>query len=1554
MESAGASIESHAAGLVSMVVRIDPMDPIWRLGFDSADEEPELSSAVQGMDSADEEPQCRSAFQDLLRRMGFDFADEEPELSSAFQGMDSSDEEPELSSAFQGMDSSDEEPELPSAFQGMDSSDEEPEFPSAVQDLLRRLEGNDEPIESFPELWVPEFRDFYPKRASLSNIRGWRSKVRLRVLEAIGNCNTLQHLNVNEICGGNISRLTASEWEIVLRGFRYSTDSILVHTLKWNSDAEVENLCSQLGQLLNSSGVADLRIMYNRLSARCFLNLASGLRGNSESNLKSLTLSGACEDSSAVKHVADIINSATRLEWLHLGFIDAMEEETVGILSQALIRSSSLKGLGLERVDWGAALLLKAFAGDDGNRSIESLWLRNLHKLGGCLRELLTSNPSLKVILDDSRMSREEWHQLGEVIRDNAIATNLLVRFYFDSVRDYWQSIEALVCGASSDVKDPKLELELSFGVPNDRHWMLSLNLLGRVLRGDIKSLTSFSLTGMHCPTSGSNQDRPESILPMIGQSGETSVLKRLVVTVKSDDVWKGIWKDLLSCLRENTSLTHLDLSSSELHEEMFRDLMGLLQVNLTMEEIDVSHTSWHKDGKAAQIQESLKQNEKRAVYMAVLREAKLTFGDAKAGRLFLCGSPRAGKTKLRQTLMRIVQGKSWLGNKWDELWRTRGIEVEFLQNNDKGQISIWDLAGQRVFRTLQSVLFPQTSNFCIFLFVYSHFCEKTSLDKSETCFLTELEEWLSFITSNSRITGHNRPQVLVVISHKDKAKSSSLTWANSIVSKLIKRFAKFVDLHPIQECFHVDARKKKQVVPLKNHIFEIFKKLLSEKSPRVPQLCTQLSSLLITSTKENRSCPLWSFQEFQNFCDSSLAQFIPSSSALTVDHSSLMNSILSYLNDVGSIVYIRNLDYIIINPNWLTNILLGELVALGQDFQAQESGSSDKTMSPNSYTSKNGFVSESVFARLVEEFLRKQPREQKGVDREMLENILINLDLCFKLEDTSQYFIPSFIPEHASMEEQNYQQGAHVESMAWRTRSKTSLFVGIRILCQDGRTMSLTAAFFPCFQMFMRRKLISEMHVSKENVTCSRHYLGLFLDGHQIYVQQGTSHKYVDVLMLCSKHKSREGALKYLVKHVVQELISFCASPKGCPGVALVLGVIQTLCVEMLIPCHLRGAILIEELKSEFICSIKDKLEDIPLDKSHLEKEEELFNYEHGWPPIQGHTTEVVFERARDLLWESDVEVVVNEIQDKQMQQLESLRQASNKVKNDLDHIYLANENMVSDSNLPHMKDSNPTSFISQASTSVDTCSGVENKIDQILQMFHGLDERLRSVENIVQRLDIKMEQILLLQRKLQPTMSAFMSEVDNINGYSQSLRQARFPKRPYVTDDVGIFCRMSAVLHVGITVRLHLMCESVTGFHRVQDQEGLKVRLDGENCGWIGKTIKISFKVMYYAAKAGLDVTLGLGQAIPDWEDFKSDIVELDGLSDHDRRAFLKGGDSKELREAWLRIQQTLTPQLQDRYSAIFKLYQVKYVRLELGGHAWVCEECMVKGLRSGILTY
>ncbi|OAE25345.1 hypothetical protein AXG93_4620s1600 [Marchantia polymorpha subsp. ruderalis] len=1469
--------------------------------------------------------------------------------------MDSAEEEPEESSGSSSEESS--------GFSSEESSEE-------VEDFIRRLEGKGKPITQL-------------KYGSFWTRLGPRSQMRLRVLKAIGNCNTLEYLDVASICGGHISTLTASEWDVVLSGFRCSNvlRVIRISALKWSSDEEVERLCLELGRILNTSTVAELEISFCRLSARCFLNLASEMRGTSESKLQQLVLHNvAWTDSSAWKHVAAIINSATRLETLSLGnsyfYMPKwdMDEEFVRTISEAINQRSSLKKLTLSggKRSGASDLLRKVFTNgnrsqhdDDGNRSIEHLEMCDMAVLGNCVRDIFICKELRlkKVTFEAIEMTREEWRVVGESIRVNTtVKTIEMLNLRF------WEDLEDVACAASSDDKDPIMEVSLQT-LWSHRHWvdaLAPLNFVGKVLRGEIKSIKSLEYVEIMKRFSDTDnfQERLESIFPM-NRTSDSSVLKSLSLPAQSLENFheeQMLWKQLFLFLRGNTTLTHLTLADSwglewppqePASEELFRDLMSLLQVNLSLQEIDVSKTSWAEYGKAAQIQEALQQNKKRAEYMSVFREAKLEFGHARAGRLFLCGSPRAGKTQLRRTFMKIVQNRSWL---WDKLkWRTRGIEVEFFKTNDESQISIWDLGGQGIFRTLQNVLFSPTSNFCVFIFVYSPFPEK-----EDSCLEAELEEWLSFISSSTSVTGHNRPQVLVVISHKDKTKFTSLEWACSIVNNLTKRFAKFVDLHPIQEIFYVDARKKEQVIFLKDHIFETFKKMLSEKSPLVPQLCSELSSRLVTKTKENRSFPLWSSKEFNEFCAPSLKKFIPISLPHTDDHSRILKSIISYLNDVGSIVSIPNLDYIVVDPNWLTNTLLGELVALGQNFHARRSRSSRKRISRYLYKSPDGFVTESVFARLIEEFLGKQPHGARGVDRELIENILINLDLCFKLEDSSQYFIPSFIPEHPSKEEQKHQERAHVMPMAWETLDENPKFVGIRVQCQDARTMSLTAAFFPCFQMFMRRKLISEMHVSKETVTCSRNYLQLFLDGHEIYVEQETSHKYLDVRMLCSKYKSREESLKYLMKNVVQELISFCASPKGCPGVALVLGVIQTICVEKRIPTHLRGAILIEDLKSDFIHSIEDKLEGILLDISHLEKEDEFFNYEHPWPLIEGHTTQRTFERARELLGESNVEAVVeavrNMIRQKRMQQLESLGQGLDCVNNDLVHSHAEDENMDSKSNFPDMKDNNrPSSRCSsRESTIVEDRSTqlIMSKIDQVEgNLVQRMDEGLRSVVSGVRQLENKVGQIITLQQELQSTLNDFNSKVDSMIQYSESLKQARTPKRPYVTNDVGVLYKLSAGLHFGTTVRLHLMCESITEpeFHMVKDQEGLKIRLDWEDCKWIRKTVEIMYKVMYYAAKAGLAKTVQLGQAIPDWADLTSDIVKLVSISNEDRRAVLKGGE-KELQEAWLRIQQTLAPHLQNRYSELFKLYQVKY---DKAGHAWVCEKCMKNGLRSGVLT-
>ncbi|BBN18725.1 hypothetical protein Mp_8g04940 [Marchantia polymorpha subsp. ruderalis] len=426
---------------------------------------------------------------------------------------------------------------------GMDSADEELKLPSAVQDLIRKLDNKTEPLRWLPTLAYPQFQDFFPQRALLSTITGWQSQVRLRVLEAIGSCNTLQYLDVQDIFSGDISRLTANEWEVLLRGFSCSTHLrvIRVERLTWTSLAEVESLCLQLGGILRTSSVTDMRIGDCRLSARCFLNLASGLGGNHESKLKTLELCNAWKDSSAMKHMADMIKSATRLETLEIGGswerMYDMDEEAARILSQALIQSSSLRKLVLREVKGEAsAFLLKAFSkkaldGDGGNQAIQCLHLISVFGLGDSLRELLSSNPYLEeVTLAAIDMRPEEWSRLGQAIRENATAKSIRVT-HFMRQKDDLKGVEELVCAASSDDKDPKVELIITF---YDYDALISaLNFVGEVLRGEIRSLESLILYfNCSCPP-GSNENRMPSIVPMDENLRDTTVLKRLKLFFK-------------------------------------------------------------------------------------------------------------------------------------------------------------------------------------------------------------------------------------------------------------------------------------------------------------------------------------------------------------------------------------------------------------------------------------------------------------------------------------------------------------------------------------------------------------------------------------------------------------------------------------------------------------------------------------------------------------------------------------------------------------------------------------------------------------------------------------------------------------------------------------------------------------------------------------------------------------------------------------------------------------------------------------------------------------
>ncbi|OAE33905.1 hypothetical protein AXG93_1104s1000 [Marchantia polymorpha subsp. ruderalis] len=188
--------------------------------------------------------------------------------------------------------------------------------------------------------------------------------------------------------------------------------------------------------------------------------------------------------------------------------------------------------------------------------------------------------------------------------------------------------------------------------------------------------------------------------------------------------------------------------------------------------------------------------------------------------------------------------------------------------------------------------------------------------------------------------------------------------------------------------------------------------------------------------------------------------------------------------------------------------------------------------------------------------------------------------------------------------------------------------------------------------------------------------------------------------------------------------------------------------------------------------------------------------------------------------------------------------------VDNDLDHCFLEAEDMVSGSNVPQMKDRKPptSKCLSCATISVENCSTrlLLSKLGQLEAKVDGLDGKVDDLDESLR------------------DVQSIMQRVDLKMGYILFLQQKL--------------------------------------------QSTFENSLDMENSSWIRKTFEISLKVMHYAVKAGLDKTIGLGQAVLVWEDLKSNVFRLGGISDDDRRAVLKGGESKELQEAWLRIQQTL----------------------------------------------
>ncbi|KAL3678308.1 hypothetical protein R1sor_021264 [Riccia sorocarpa] len=920
--------------------------------------------------------------------------------------------------------------------------------------------------------------------------------------------------------------------------------------------------------------------------------------------------------------------------------------------------------------------------------------------------------------------------------------------------------------------------------------------------------------------------------------------------------------------LKSITSITSLDLSTCILTDVDFEHLRSLLRVNDTIEEVNLGYTAWRNDGKAALIEETLARNKKIATEFTIMKEAGLKFDKAKVGRIFLCGSPYAGN--IFDALLEPL--------KLLELRRTKGVEVEVLMDNAEGQVSLWDLAGQYMFRALHDLILPRTNQSLIFIFAFSPFLKDSKKDMRKNVyneFALELEEWLKFVASNCQ-TGDNEhlPQILVVITHRDltdKYPKSFECGPGSPVLEIVHRFQSTFQgvVKLVSKVYHVDARTGKDVRAFLDDILVLMDNWTKLHS--VPVVCSDLSSALLARAKRFDALPVWSLSTFYRFCQKyheSLKNVSPE----------ILFTIASYLHDVGRIIIVPEYSgskndepLIIVDPNWCTEAFLGTLITVGNDVRGGEGFSGSTVFTRSS----DGFIDERDFQALLEKTLHQMKDE--GTERTQLEELLQRLNLCYRCEEggSVRYFVPFICGE---LQEKWDLRG---RQLRWDDdQTEGCEYLGYRLQCKDTKRTSLNKGVFSRFQINFRQKLMERFGISESDrgISCGLGMLRVMYDGYMVLVESDEINgQHVDI-MVKSAHRGgkRMEIISFLQEHFLQVLQAFCASSTGCPGITLIVGVLRTSSVRNLVPIQERRApehsIVLEELKKKFRLSIDVKLQDMGVEV----EEESLLNFPHTWPDGER-------ELVRDTLGRQDLTDIWSYVREKVMTSEREVQTCSNEL-----HLLLtklSGESTVCAGKSSFMKrnaefsevtmeDNAGTSGAGASHSMAGTADSLqisENlqplarfvgaKFDQVGVKLDVVERKIDHLANLMYSVKAELQQLKTGVLEMQKVMTDVSFSIDKLIGYSISREDHSCPRRPYFSQhDSGFLPGAKAYVLRGQAVRLHFLCEARNQPHVVQDQPGLPLVITEEEMSWVPFVSKISLKLISTLISVGVQLIAGV----------------------------------------------------------------------------------------------
>lgn len=364
--------------------------------------------------------------------------------------------------------------------------------------------------------------------------------------------------------------------------------------------------------------------------------------------------------------------------------------------------------------------------------------------------------------------------------------------------------------------------------------------------------------------------------------------------------------------------------------------------------------------------------------------------------------------------------------------------------------------------------------------------------------------------------------------------------------------------------------------------------------------------------------------------------------------------------------------------------------------------------------------------------------------------------------------------------------------------------------------------------------------------------------------------------------------------------------------------------CVKELVPWELRGdnqTILEESLARKLEVSILERMKDIRVEDWN---EKTLLNYEHSWPAVLEYL-EMEFELAEKILSRTEVESVTRKLRERRREELTTLGHTVQELGSAECVPKVISELGGTSSSVVIEESSFSTEISGQTYERPPTLMARMDRVD------HRLDrneEKLDDIMSTLRQMQTNLEGIIVFEHEFQDLLRSFDSKVDTMIGYAESSEGSTTPKRRYLSvENVSIVEKVLVAIRLGTAVRLHFMCESSATSHVVKDQPSFLISLEKEQLRWITCILNFSWNMIYYIVKAGLHVTVGLGQTVPDLGDMQVrpyvlvaqaavENLVIDNIMSSEHVDMNK---NMPFTEAWRRLRTLLAPHLRNNYSRL-----------------------------------